>query len=219
MKIAFLKEMGFLLMVGVLFSQCTHYPHYKTDQTYLYQYTRKGVEIGTEVFSMGKKGRYLLLKADINIGEANSHQRGNSELVFRKDGKAVAYHRYLDVKLPDIPDQSGSWELKYAFRGGRITGEVTKDGSVQWKGTIEMREQGVYCIDNNALSLRKEEEYSVRAFHFSEASVRRINFRKVKEDVYRFRIGIRDVGTLSIRDGTLIKYEDPARDLVVRLKR
>ena len=224
------RVIGLLLVMGISFSHCAQYPRLRHGDTYTYHYTRKGVEIGTEVFSIEGEQGHLILKSDINIGEANSHQRGNSELIFQKNGNPVAYFRRLDVKRPEIPAQNGLWELRYAFQGKEVRGEVTKDGSTQWKGSIAVEKKGVYCIDNNALSLlavlvkaiypklRKEALYSVRAFHFSEARVREVTFRKVRDGVYRCGIGGLDVGDLSIRDGMLVKHEDPMRGLVVRLK-
>jgi hypothetical protein len=230
MRMESLKVIGLVLITGISFSHCSHYPRLRHSTTYTYQYARRGVEIGKEVFSIEKEGRHFILKADIHIGEADSYQRGNSELVFRKDGKPVAYMRHLDVKLPEIPAQSGLWELRYAFHGNEVTGDVTKDGAIQWKGSVEVEKKGVYCIDNNALSLlavlvkaiypnlRKEVIYSVRAFHFSEARVREITFRKVRDGLYHCRIGRIDVGDLSIRDGLLLKHEDQTKGLAIRLE-
>ncbi|MFQ6078677.1 MAG: hypothetical protein ACE5NJ_06015, partial [Thermodesulfobacteriota bacterium] len=230
MRMRSLKVIGLLLIMGVSFSHCSQYPRLQHGRTYIYQYTRRGVEIGTEVFSIEGEGDHFILKADIDIKVANSYQRGNSELVFRKNGSPVAYFRRLDVKLPEIPAQNGLWELRYAFHGKEVTGEVTKDGSTQWQGSVEMEKKEVYPIDNNALSLlsvlvkviypklRREVIYSVRAFHFSEARVREVTFRRVKDGMYRCRIGRIDVGNLSIRDGVLLKHEDPAKGLVIRLK-
>jgi len=229
MRMEFLKVIGFLFIMGISFSHCARHPYLRHGETYSYQYTRKGVEIGKEVFSIEEKEGHLILKADIHIAEGNSHQRGNSELVFRKNGKPVAYFRQLDVKLPEILAQNGLWELRYAFHGKEVTGEVTKDGSAQWEGSMEVEKKGVYCIDNNALSLlallvkaiypklRKEAIYSVRAFHFSEARVREVIFRRLRDGVYHCRIGRTDLGDLSIRDGILSKYEDITRDLTIRL--
>ncbi len=93
-----------------------------------------------------------------------------------------------------------------------------------------METKKVYCIDNNALSLlsilvkaiypnlKKEELYSVRAFHFSEARVREVTFRRVGDGRYHCRVGRVDLGDLSIRDGILLKHEDPTRGLVIRLQ-
>lgn len=224
-----LKVIGLLLIMGVSFSHCSQYPRLQHGRTYIYQYTRRGVEIGTEVFSIEEEGDHFILKADIDIKVANSYQRGNSELVFRKNGELVAYARHLDVKLPEIPAQNGLWELRYAFYGKEVTGEVTKDGSTQWQGSVKVERQGVYCIDNNALSLlavlvkaiypklRREALYSVRAFHFSEARVREVTFRRIRDGVYHWRIGRIDVGDLSIREGILLRYEDPTKGLVIRL--
>jgi hypothetical protein len=230
MRIESLRVIGLLLVMGISFSHCSQYPRLPHDRTYTYQYTRRGVEIGKEVFSIEEKGKHLILKADIRIGEANSHQRGDSELVFRTDGKPVAYLRHLDVNLPEIPAQSGHWELRYAFHGTEVAGEVIKDGSTQWKGSVAVGKEGVYCIDNNALSLlavlvkaiypqlKKEVMYSVRAFHFSEGRVREVAFRRVRDGVYSCRIGRIDVGDLSIVGGMLVKHEDPRRGLVVLLE-
>ena len=230
MRMRSLKVIGFLLITGISFSHCSQYPRLQHGRTYTYQYTRRGVEIGTEVFSIEGEGDHFILKADIDIKEANTYQRGRSELVFRKNGRPVAYFRHLDVNLPEIPAQNGLWDLRYAFHGKEVTGEVTKDGSAQWKGSVEVEKKVVYCIDNNALSLlsvlvkaiypklKKEAIYSVRAFHFSEARVREVTFRRVKDGMYRCRIGRIDVGDLSIKDGILLKHEDPTRGLVIRLK-
>ncbi len=229
MRMGFLRWMGLFLIMGISFSIASNTHAFDMGKTYTYLYMRGGVEIGTEVFSLEKKGRHLNMKSDVNIGEANSHQRGNSELVFRKNGKPVAYSRHLDIKLPEIPAQNGLWELRYVFHGKKVTGEVTKDGSPQWKGSIELERGGVYCIDNNALSLlailvkatypklRRKTIYSVKALYFSEARVRNVIFRKVKDGTYHCRIGRIDIGDLSIRDGILFKHEDPTRGLVIRL--
>jgi hypothetical protein len=225
----FIKKTSFLLMMGIALSHCAQYPQLRDGTTYAYQYTRGRVEIGTEVFSLEKKGSHSVMRSDLHIREANSHQWGNSELVFRKNGKPVAYSRHLDVTLPEIPAQNGIWELRYVFQGKKVTGEVTKDGLPQWKGIIEVERGGVYCIDNNALSLlailvkatypelRKKTIYSVKAFHCSEARVRDVTFRKVNGGTYHCRIEGIDVGDLSIRDGIVLKHEDPRRGLVIRL--
>jgi len=230
MRMGFLKGIGLFLMMGASFSIASNTLAFDLGKTYTYQYMRRGVEIGTEVFFLEKKGRHLILRADINIGEANSHQRGNSELVFRKNGKPLAYSRHLDIKLPEMPAQDGFWELRYVFHGKKVTGEVTKDGAPQWKGSVEMEKRGIYCIDNNALSLlailvkaiypklRKKTIYSVKAFLFSEARVRDVTFRKVKDGVYHCRIGRIEVGNFSIKDGILVKHEDPTNELVIQLK-
>ncbi len=230
MRMEFLKVISLLLIMGISFSYCSHYARLPHGRTYTYQYTRRGVEIGKEAFFLEEKGGHFILKADIDIGEANSHQRGKSELIFRKNGEPVAYWRQLDVQLPEIPAQNGLWELRYAFHGREVTGEVTKDGSEQWKGSVDVGKQGVYCIDNNALSLlavlvraiypelSKEAIYSVRAFHFSEAMVREVAFRRVRDGVYHCTIGGVDVGDLSIRDGILLKHEDPTKGLAIRLE-
>lgn len=230
MRMRSLKVIGLIFIMGVSFSHCSQYPRLQHGRTYIYQYTKRGVEIGTEVFSIEREGDHFILKADIDIKEANSHQRGYSELVFRKNGSPVAYFRHLDVKLPEIPAQNGLWELRYAFHGKEVTGEVTKDGLAQWRGPVEVEKKEVYSIDNNALSLlavivkaiypklRKEAVYSVRAFHFSEARVREVTFRMLKDGVYHCRIGRVDVGDLFIRDGILLKHEDPTRELVIRLQ-
>lgn len=230
MRMESLKVIGILLIMGISFSHCSRYARLPHGRIHTYQYTRRGVEIGKEVFSVEEKGVHFILKADIDIGEANSHQRGNSELVFRKNGEPVAYLRQLDVQLPEIPAQNGLWELRYAFHGTEVTGEVTKDGSEHWKGSVDVGKQGVYCIDNNALSLlavlvkaiypelRKQAIYSVRAFHFSEARVSEVTFRRVRDGVYRCRIGRIDIGDLSIRDGILLKHEDPTKGLAIRLE-
>ena len=229
MRMGFLKGIGLLLMMGISFSIASSTQAFDMGKIYTYHYTRRGIEIGTEVFFLEKKGRHIIIKSDVTIGEANSHQRGNSELVFRKNGKPVAYSRNLDVKLPEIPAQNGLWELRYVFHGKKVTGEVKKDGSPQWKGSIEVEREGVYCIDNNALSLlailvkatypklRRKTIYSVKAFHCSEARVRDVTFRKVKDGIYHCRIGRIDVGDLSIRNGILLKHEDPTRGLVIWL--
>lgn len=225
----FIKKTSFLLMMGIVLSHCAQYPRLKYGATYVYQYMRGGVEIGTEVFSLEKKGTHSVMRSDLHISEANSHQRGNSELVFQNNGKPMAYSRHIDVTLPEIPAQNGIWELRYVFQGKKVTGEVTKDGSPQWKGSIEVERGGVYCIDNNALSLlailikatypklRSKTIYSVKAFHCSEARVRDVTFRKIKDGTYHCRIGRIDVGDLSIRDGTVLKHEDATRGLVIRL--
>ncbi len=230
MRMESLRVIGLLLIMGISFSHCSKYPRLGQGRTYTYQYTKRGVEIGKEVFSIEEEGRYFILKSDIHIGEADIHQRGNSELVFRNNGKPVAYVRYLDVKLPEIPAQNGLWELRYVFHGKEVTGEVTKDGSMQWEGSVEVGKKRFYCIDNNALSLlavlvkaiypklRREALYSVRAFHFSEARVKEVTFRRVRDDVYHCRIGRIDVGDLSIRDGILLKHEDPTKGLAIRLE-
>ena len=108
-------------------------------------------------------------------------------------------------------------------------GDVTKDGLPQWKGIVEEEKGGVYCIDNNSLSLlailvkanypklRKKTIYSVEVLYFSEARVRDVTFRKIKDGAYHCQIGRIDVGDLSIRDGIVIKHEDPTRGLVIRL--
>ena len=226
----FLKGIGLFLMMGISLSHCAQYPRFRDGETYVYQYMRGGVEIGTEVFSLEKKGRHSIMKSDLNIGEANRYQRGNSELVFREDGEPIAYSRHLDVKLPEIPAQNGLWKLRYVFHGKKVTGEVKKDGSPRWKGTIDVGKGGVYCIDNNAISLlailvkhaysklKSETICSVAAFHFSEARVKDVTFSKVMDGVYHCRIGEIDVGDLSIRDGILLRHEDPTRGLVIQLK-
>jgi hypothetical protein len=225
----FIKKTSFLLTMGIVLSHCAQYPRLRDGTTYVYQYMRGGVEIGTEVFSLEKKGSHSVMRSDLHIREANSHQRGNSELVFRENGKPVAYSRHLDVTLPEIPAQNGIWELRYVFQGKKVMGEVTKDGLPQWKGIIEVERGGVYCIDNNALSLlailvkatypklRKKTIYSVKAFHCSEARVRDVIFRKVNDGTYHCRIERTDVGDLSIRDGIVLKHEDPRRGLIIRL--
>lgn len=230
MRMRSLKVIGLLLITGISFSHCSQYPRLEHRETYIYQYTRRGVEIGTEAFSIEREGDHFIMKADIDIKEANSYQRGKSELVFQKNGRPLAYFRHLDVTLPEIPAQNGLWELRYAFRGREVTGEVTKDGSAQWKGSVGLAKEEVYCIDNNALSLlsilvkaiypklKKEALYSVRAFHFSQARVRDVTFRRVKDGMYHCRIGRIEVGDLSIRDGILLKHEDPTRGLVIRLQ-
>jgi hypothetical protein len=230
MRMRSLKVIGLLLITGISFSHCSRYPRLEHGRTYIYQYTRGGVEIGTEVFSIEGEGDHFIMKADIDIKEANSYQRGKSELLFQKNGRPLAYFRHLDVKLPEIPAQNGLWELRYAFRGREVTGEVTKDGSAQWEGSVEVAQKEVYCIDNNALSLlsvlvkaiypklKKEAIYSVRAFHFSEARVREVIFRRVKDGMYHCSIGRIDVGDLSISDGILLKHEAPTRGLVIRLQ-
>jgi len=232
MRIGFVKGIGLVLLVGLWFSHCARYSHLQHAETYIYQYTKKGVEIGTEIFSLEARGKHLIVKSDLTIGEGTHHQRGNSELVLEKDGEPVAYSRRLEVELPEVPDQKGLWELRYVFHGKTVTGEVRKDGSPHWEGTIEIEKKSLYCIDNNALSLlavlvkaiypqlRAKAVYSVKAFHFSEARVRDVTFRKVGDGVYNCRIEGVDVGDLSIRirDGMLLKHEDPTRQLVIRLK-
>ncbi len=229
MRMGFLRWISLVLMMGISFSICSNTHAFDMGKTYTYQYMRRGVEIGTEVFFLEKKGRHLIIKSDINIGEANSYQLGNSELVFRKNGKPVAYSRHLEVKLHEIPAQNGLWEFRYVFHGKKVTGEVTKDGSPQWKGSIEVKRGEVYCIDNNALSLlailvkatypkmRRKTIYSVKALYFSEARVMDVIFRKVNDGTYHCRMGRIDVGDLSIRDGILLKHEDPTRGLIIRL--
>lgn len=230
MKIGFAKGIGLFLLVGLWLSHCARYAHFQHGETFIYQYTRKGIEIGTEVFSLEAKGKHLIVKSDLHIGEGAHHQRGNSELVLEKNGEPVAYSRRLEVELPEVPDQKGLWELRYAFHGKTVTGEVRKDGSPHWAATIEIEKKNLYCIDNNALSLlavlvkaiypelRAKAVYSVKAFHFSEARVRDVTFRKVRDGVYNCRIEGMDVGDVSIRDGMLFKHEDPTRQQVIRLK-
>jgi len=225
----FIKKTSFLLMMGIVLSHCAQYPRFKYGATYVYQYMRGGVEIGTEVFSLEKKGTHTVMRSDLHIREANSYQQGNSELVFQKNGKPIAYSRHLDVMLPEIPAQNGIWEFRYVFQGEKVMGDVTKDGLPQWKGIVEVEKGGVYCIDNNSLSLlailvkanypklRKKTIYSVEVLYFSEARVRDVTFRKIKDGAYHCQIGRIDVGDLSIRDGIVIKHEDPTRGLVIRL--
>lgn len=224
------KKIGLILVIGMSFAIAFETVAFDMGKIYTYQYLRRGAKIGTEVFFLEKKRGHLIMKSDIDIGEANRYQRGNGELVFRKNGNPLAYSRYLDVQLPEMPAQNGVWELRYVFQGRNVAGEVTKDGLPQWKGTIEVEKGGVYCIDNNALcllavlvkaiypELRREAMYSVKAFHFSEAGVRDVTFRKVKDGTYHCRIGRMDVGDLSIRHGIVLRHEDPARELVIRLK-
>ena len=233
MRIGFLERTSLFLILGILFPIASNALTFDMRKPYTYQYMRRGVEIGTEVFFLEKRGKHLIMKSYIDIGEANSYQRGNSELVFRKNGEPLAYSRHLDVNIPGIPAQNGLWELRYVFHDKKLTGEVTKDGSPQWKGSIEVEKGRVYCIDNNALSLlailvkaiypklRRETIYSVKAFHFSEARVRDVTFRKVKGGAYHCRIGRIDVGNFSIiKDGMLVLVEngDPTRGIVIRLK-
>ncbi|UCD71791.1 MAG: hypothetical protein JSW70_02005 [Syntrophobacterales bacterium] len=230
MRRGFSQRTSLFLIMGILFPIASNAFAFDIRKAYTYQYMKKGVEIGTEVFFLEKKGRRFIMKSDIIIEEANSYQRGSSELVFRKKGKPLAYSRHLDVKLPQIPAQNGLWILEYVFHDKKVTGEVTKDGSPQWKGTVEVEKGRLYCIDNNALSLlailvqdiypelKSETIYSVKAFHFSEARVRDVIFSKVKDGTYRCRIGRMDVGDLTIRYGILLKHEDPTRELAIRLK-
>jgi len=224
------KVVGLLFIMGISLCHCARYPHLREHETYAYHYTRKGTEIGTEIFSVEKTGRQLAIKSDINIGEADRFQRGNSKLILRKNGKPLAYSRRLEVRLPEVPDQNGVWEFKYDFHGKRVMGDITKDGVPQWSGTVEVGKGRVYCIDNNAISLlailikaiypemREETAYSVRAIHFSEARVRDVIFRKVRDGTYNCRIGGVDVGDLSIRDGILLKHEDTKTGLVILFK-
>jgi hypothetical protein len=230
MRMGFVRGVGLFLLVGFWFSHCARYSHFRSGETFTYQYTRKGVEIGTEVFTLEAKGKHLVVKSDLTIGEGAHHQRGNSELILEENGNPVAYSRRLEVELPEVPDQSGLWELRYIFHGKTVTGEVTKDGLPHWEGTIENEKKDFYCIDNNALSLlavlvkaiypqlRGRAVYSVKAFHFSEARMRDVTLRKVRDGVYNCRIEGMDAGDLSIRDGMLVKHEDPTRQLVIRLK-
>lgn len=226
----FLKNMGLLLIGGITLFQCARYPQLPHEETYAYEYIKGGEEIGTEVFSLEKRGGHLVVRADLDIAEGNNRQKGTTELVFEDDGTPVAYFRRMDIALPELPDQNGLWELRFAFRGPEVLGEITKNKAPQWKGTVELKERKVYCIDNNALSLlavlvkgiypklRKEAEYSIKAFHFSEVRVRDVTFTKVKEGLYHCKIGEVDVGDLSIRDGLLVKHENPKSELVIRLK-
>jgi hypothetical protein len=223
---------GLFLMMGMTFFHCARHPQLQQNKTYTYQYMRKGQDIGREIFVVEGKGKHLVMKSDLNIGDVNSYQRGESELVFQKDGKPVAYSRRLEVKLPETPAQNGLWELRYVFQRKTVTGEVVKDRSTQWKGAIEVGKGEVYCIDNNAPSLlailvkaaypklEGKAAYAVRAFHFSEARVRDVTFTKVRDGVYRCRIGAIDVGDLSVRDGLLISIEhgDSKKGLVIRLR-
>lgn len=179
---------------------------------------------------MEKTGKHLVLKSEINIGEANRYQRGKSEMVLRENGKPVAYSRLLEVNLPELPAQKGVWELRYVFHGKKVTGEVTRDGFPQWRGTIEVERDMVHCIDNNALSLLAllvkaiysdligETVYSVKAVHFSEAQVRDVTFSKVRGGVYHCRVGGMEVGDISVRDGIVLKLEDPRGKLLIQLK-
>jgi hypothetical protein len=48
--------------------------------------------------------------------------------------------------------------------------------------------------------------------------VRNLTFTKVKDGTYHCTIGSTDIGDLSIRDGLLVKHEDPRSELVIRLK-
>lgn len=224
------KNMGLILIGGMILFQCARYPHLPHDETYAYEYIRGGKEIGTEVFSLEKREGHLVLRADLDIAEGNNRQKGTTELVFEDDGTPVAYFRRMDIAMPELPDQNGLWELRFAFHGPRVLGEITKNRTTQWKGSIELKERKVYCIDNNALSLlavlvkgiypklRTEAEYSIQTFHFSEVRVRNVTFTKVKEGLYHCKIGTADVGDLSIRDGLLVKHENPKSDLVIRLK-
>jgi hypothetical protein len=232
MKAGSPKMIGLFLMMGLTFSHCARHPHLQYNQTYTYQYMRKGYDIGREVFVLERKGKHLVMKADLNIGDAYSYQRGETELVFRKDGKPMAYSRRLDVKLPETPGQNGLWELRYVFQKRTVNGEVVKDGSTQWKGAIDVGKGEVYCIDNNAPSLlailvkaaypelEGKAVYSVRAFHFSEARVRDVTFTKVRDGEYSCRIGAIVVGDLSVRDGMLLSIEhgDPKKALIIRLR-
>jgi len=230
MRMGFVKGGGLFLLMGLWFSHCARYSHVQHGETFIYQYVRKGVEIGTEAFTLEAKGKHLIVKSDLTIGEGAQHQRGNSELVLEKNGEPVAYSRRLEVELPEVPDQSGLWELRYIFHGKTVTGAVTKDGSPHWEGTIGIEKKALYCIDNNALSLlavlvkaiypelRGKAVYSVKAFHFSEARMRDVTLREVRDGVYNCRIEGMDTGDLSIRDGMLLKHEDPTRQLVIRLK-
>jgi hypothetical protein len=216
--------------MGVSFCHCARYPHLREGETYVYHYTRKGAEIGTEVLSVEKTDKHLGMRFNINIGEADRYQRGDSELVLQKNGKPLAYSRRLEVRLPEVPAQNGVWEFNYVFRGKRVTGEITKDGVPQWSGTFEVGKGRIYCIDNNAFSLlaflvkaiypdlREEATYSVKALHFSDARVKGLIFRKVRDGTYHCRIGGVDIGDLSIRDGILLKHEDPKTGLVIMLK-
>jgi hypothetical protein len=225
-----LKVVALLFIMGVSLCHCARYPHLREHETYVYHYIRKGTEIGTEVFSVEKTGGKLAIKSDINIGEADRFQRGNSELILRKNGKPLAYSRRLEVRLPEVPAQNGVWEFKFDFQGKRVMGDITKDGVPQWSGTVEMGKGRVYCIDNNAISLlailikaiypemREETAYSVRAIHFSEARVRDVIFRKGRDGTYNCRIGGVDVGDLLIRDGIVLKHEDTKTGLVILLK-
>jgi len=232
MRAGSLKMIGLFLIMGMTVSHCARHSHLQQNKTYTYHYIGKGRDIGREVFVLEGKGNHLVMKSNLNIGDAKSYQRGESELVFQKDGKPLAYSRQLDVKLPETPAQNGLWELRYVFHGKTVTCEITKDGLPQWKGTIEMRKGEVYCIDNNAPSLlavlvkavyprlEGKAAYAVMAFHFSEARVRDVTFTRVRDGVYHCRIGATDVGDLSIRDGMLlsIEHEDPEKGLVIQLR-
>lgn len=225
-----LKVAALLFTMGISLCHCARYPHFREHETYVYHYLRRGAEIGTEVFSVEKTGGQLAVKSDINIGEAGRFQRGNSELILRKNGEPLAYSRRLEVRMHEIPDQNGVWEFKYDFHGKRVMGDITRDGVPQWSGTVEVGKGRLYCIDNNAISLlavlikaiypemRGKTAYSVRAIHFSEAQVRDVIFRKVRDGMYNCRIAGVDVGDLSIRDGILLKHEDTKTGLVILLK-
>lgn len=232
MRARSLQMIGLFLMLGITFSHCARHVDLQRNRTYMYQYTRKGHDIGREAFVLEGKGKHLVMRSDLNIGDAMSYQRGEGELVFRKNGSPVAYSRRLEVKLSETPAQNGLWEMRYVFHGKTVTGEVVKDGSTQWKGAIEVGKGKVYCIDNNAPSLlailvkvaypelEGKAAYAVRAFHFSEARVRDVTFARVRDGVYHCRIGAIDVGNLSVRDGMLIaiEHEDPKKGLIIRLR-
>jgi hypothetical protein len=225
-----LKVVALLSIMGLALSHCARYPHLRPGETYLYQFMRRGVQIGTEAFSVEKTGKHLVLKSEINIAEGKRYQRGNSEMVLRENGEPVAYSRRLEVNFPELPAQNGVWELKYVFHGKKVTGGVTKDGFPQWRGTIEVEKGVFHCIDNNALSLlsllvkaiypdlREETVYSVKAVHFSGAKVTDVTFSKVRSGVYNCRVEGMEVGDLSIRDGIVLKIENPRGELLIQLK-
>jgi hypothetical protein len=225
-----LKVMALLSIIGLSLSNCARYPQLPPGETYLYQFMRKGVQIGTETFSVERTGKHLVLKSEMNITEGKKYQRGNSEMVLRENGEPVAYSRRLEVNFPELPAQNGVWELKYVFHGKKVEGEVTKDGFPQWRGTIEVERGGFHCIDNNALSLLsllvkaiypdliKEAVYSIKAVHFSRVKMTDVTFSKVRGGVYNCRVEGMEVGDLTIRDGIVLKIENPRGKLLIQLK-
>ena len=77
------KKIGLILVIRMSFAIAFETVAFDMGKIYTYQYLRRGAKIGTEVFFLEKKRGPLIMKSDIDIGEANRYQRGNGELVFR----------------------------------------------------------------------------------------------------------------------------------------
>lgn len=214
------------------------------DHAYQFQYFKDGKPIGGEKFQLqevtGEGQKQIVLKAELQLGDDASFQKGDSKLVMAADGKPLSYTRSLQVQLPNLGPRNGLYVMEFKFDDAGVTANVHKDGQTLLANFAVKLEPGTPILDNNALSLftvlcRQHMKEAVKekiftVFHAATLKIMKLKFVQAAEAKETVKIGDKtyettkydvyldhfSIGFFYINaDGLLIRDFEPRQNLSI----